>query len=45
MVSRIPMGRTGKVEDISALVYYLLSPEASFTTSQLYDISGGRATY
>lgn len=45
MVSRIPIGRTGKVEEIAALVHYLVSPEASFTTGQCYDISGGRATY
>jgi 2-dehydro-3-deoxy-L-rhamnonate dehydrogenase (NAD+) len=45
MVSRIPMGRTGKVEEIAALVHYLVSSEASFTTGQCYDISGGRATY
>jgi NAD(P)-dependent dehydrogenase (short-subunit alcohol dehydrogenase family) len=45
MVSRIPMGRTGKVEEIASLVHYLASREASFTTGQCYDISGGRATY
>jgi 2-dehydro-3-deoxy-L-rhamnonate dehydrogenase (NAD+) len=45
MVSRIPMGRTGRIEEIAALVHYLVSPEASFTTGQCYDISGGRATY
>jgi 2-dehydro-3-deoxy-L-rhamnonate dehydrogenase (NAD+) len=45
MVSRIPVGRTGKVEEIAALVHYLVSSEASFTTGQCYDISGGRATY
>jgi NAD(P)-dependent dehydrogenase (short-subunit alcohol dehydrogenase family) len=45
MVSKIPMGRTGTVEEVSALVHYLVSREASFTTGQCYDISGGRATY
>ncbi|HLI35212.1 MAG TPA: SDR family NAD(P)-dependent oxidoreductase [Terriglobia bacterium] len=45
MVSRIPMGRTGTIEEVAALVHYLVSREASFTTGQCYDISGGRATY
>ncbi len=45
MVSKIPMGRVGKPEEVAALVHYLASNEASFTTGQCYDISGGRATY
>ncbi len=45
MVGKIPMGRVGTVEEVAALVHYLVSPEASFTTGQCYDISGGRATY
>jgi 3-oxoacyl-[acyl-carrier protein] reductase len=45
MVSRIPMGRTGRAEEVAALVHFLASGEASFTTGQCYDISGGRATY
>jgi 2-dehydro-3-deoxy-L-rhamnonate dehydrogenase (NAD+) len=45
MVSRIPMGRTGEIEEVAALVHYLASSEASFCTGQCYDISGGRATY
>jgi len=45
MISRIPMGRTGKIEEVACLVHYLASREASFTTGQCYDISGGRSTY
>src|SRR5437879_5067628 len=45
MVSRIPLGRVGRPEEVAALVHYLASAEASFTTGQCYDISGGRATY
>ncbi len=45
MLSKIPIGRTGKIEEIAALVHYLASREAGFTTGQCYDISGGRATY
>jgi 3-oxoacyl-[acyl-carrier protein] reductase len=39
------MGRTGRVAEVAALVHFLVSSEASFTTGQSYDISGGRATY
>ena len=45
MVSKIPMGRVGKPEEVASLVHFLCRAEASFTTGQCYDISGGRATY
>ncbi len=45
MVQRIPMGRTGKPEEIAAVVHFLSSPDCSFVTGQCYDASGGRATY
>jgi len=45
MISKIPMGRVGTIEEVAALVHFLVSPDASFTTGQCYDISGGRATY
>ncbi len=45
MIAKIPVGRTGTIDEVAALVHYLASSEASFTTGQCYDISGGRATY
>ncbi len=45
MLSKIPLGRTGKPEEVAALVHFLASPECSFTTGFCFDISGGRATY
>jgi 3-oxoacyl-[acyl-carrier protein] reductase len=45
MLSKIPLGRTGKPDEVAALVHFLASSECSFTTGQCYDISGGRATY
>lgn len=45
MTSKIPMRRTGKIEEIAAVVHFLASPDASFVTGQTYDASGGRATY
>lgn len=45
MVQRIPLGRVGQPEEVAALICWLSSHEASFTTGQCVDISGGRATY
>ncbi len=45
MTQRIPMRRTGKPEEIAAVVHFLASPDSSFVTGQCYDASGGRATY
>lgn len=45
MVSKIPMGRTGEIDEISALVAWVASEECTFTTGAVFDISGGRATY
>jgi 3-oxoacyl-[acyl-carrier protein] reductase len=45
MVSRVPMGRMGRAEEVAALACWLVSDEVSFSTGAVYDISGGRATY
>jgi 3-oxoacyl-[acyl-carrier protein] reductase len=45
MLSKIPMGRFGKIEEIASLVVWLTSEECSFSTGAVFDISGGRATY
>src|SRR3954453_503643 len=45
MVSKIPMGRLGRVDEVAALVCWLASEECSFSTGAVFDISGGRATY
>ncbi|MGC9270559.1 SDR family NAD(P)-dependent oxidoreductase [Acidiphilium sp.] len=45
MLSKIPMGRFGTVEELASLICWLASPECSFTTGGVFDISGGRATY
>jgi 3-oxoacyl-[acyl-carrier protein] reductase len=45
MVERIPMRRTGQPEEIAHVVHFLSSTECSFVTAQVYDASGGRATY
>ncbi|NQV98443.1 MAG: SDR family oxidoreductase [Rhodospirillales bacterium] len=45
MLSKIPMARFGKVEEMASLVAWLASAECSFSTGAVFDISGGRATY
>jgi 2-dehydro-3-deoxy-L-rhamnonate dehydrogenase (NAD+) len=45
MLSKIPMGRFGTVEEIAALACWLASEECSFTTGAVFDVSGGRAVY
>ena len=45
MLSKIPMGRFGAVEEIAALVAWLCTEDCSFSTGAVFDLSGGRATY
>ena len=45
MLSKIPMGRFGEVDEAGALVAWLASEDCSFTTGSVFDLSGGRATY
>jgi 3-oxoacyl-[acyl-carrier protein] reductase len=45
MVERIPMGRTGEIDEVAAMVAWLASSECSFSTGAVFDVSGGRATY
>lgn len=45
MLSKIPKGRFGSVEEVASLVCWLASEECSFSTGAVFDVSGGRATY
>lgn len=45
MLAKIPRGRFLEVQEVSAMVAWLVSEENSFTTGAVFDISGGRATY
>lgn len=45
MLSKIPAGRFGTVEENAALIAWLASRECSFSTGAVFDISGGRSTY
>jgi 2-dehydro-3-deoxy-L-rhamnonate dehydrogenase (NAD+) len=45
MLSKIPMNRFAKPQEIAALICWLASEEPSFSTGAVFDASGGRATY
>ncbi len=45
MVSKIPLGRLGRTEEVASLACFLASEETDFTTGACFDLSGGRAVY
>ncbi len=45
MLSKIPKGRLGTVDEVASLCCWLASDECSFSTGAVFDVSGGRATY
>jgi len=45
MLSKIPRGRFLEVEEAAKMIAWAVSPENSFTTGAVFDLSGGRATY
>ena len=45
MLSKIPRNRFVKVDELAAMIAWMVSSENSFTTGAVFDISGGRATY
>lgn len=45
MLSKIPRARFLEVEEAAEMIVWAVSPENSFTTGAVFDLSGGRATY
>jgi 2-dehydro-3-deoxy-L-rhamnonate dehydrogenase (NAD+) len=45
MTAKIPMGRTGTLQEAAAMIAWIVSPACSFTTGFTFDLTGGRATY
>jgi 2-dehydro-3-deoxy-L-rhamnonate dehydrogenase (NAD+) len=45
MTDKIPMKRCGTLEEVVNMALYIVSPQNSFTTGFVFDLSGGRATY
>lgn len=45
LLSKIPLGRFGRADEIASLISWMCSEECSFCTGAVFDSSGGRATY
>lgn len=43
--AKIPMNRFCTVEEVADMTAWAASPRCSFTTGQVFDVTGGRATY
>jgi NAD(P)-dependent dehydrogenase (short-subunit alcohol dehydrogenase family) len=42
LMPQVPLGRSGKPEEVAEAVLWLLSPQASYVTGSLIDVGGGR---
>lgn len=45
LLQKIPMGRFGQPDELASMVAWIASPEASFSTGAVFDLSGGRTDY
>lgn len=45
MLSRIPMQRAAKPEEIVEMIWFLSTPKTSFSTGAVFDLSGGTCSY
>jgi 3-oxoacyl-[acyl-carrier protein] reductase len=45
MTDKIPMGRCASLDELVAMVEFIVSRDCSFSTGFTFDLSGGRATY
>ena len=45
MLSKIPRNRFLQLDEAASMIAWIVSPQNSFTTGAVFDLSGGRATY
>jgi 3-oxoacyl-[acyl-carrier protein] reductase len=45
MLAKCPLGRVAAPEEAAALIAWLASPECSYNTGAVFDLSGGRASW
>jgi 2-dehydro-3-deoxy-L-rhamnonate dehydrogenase (NAD+) len=45
MTDKIPMKRTGELDEIANMICFMASKACSFTTGFVFDATGGRSTY
>ena len=45
MLSKIPRNRFLQLDEAANMIAWIVSPQNSFTTGAVFDLSGGRATY
>jgi 3-oxoacyl-[acyl-carrier protein] reductase len=44
IISRIPLGRPGRPEDVEGIMVYLASDESAYATGALFTVDGGMTT-
>jgi NAD(P)-dependent dehydrogenase (short-subunit alcohol dehydrogenase family) len=44
ILSRIPLGRAGRAEDVEGIMVYLASEESSYATGATFTVDGGMTT-
>ena len=44
IVSRIPLGRAGRPEDVEGIMVYLASDESRYATGSIFRVDGGMTT-
>jgi 3-oxoacyl-[acyl-carrier protein] reductase len=44
IISRIPLGRPGRPEDVEGIMVYLASDESAYATGALFAVDGGMTT-